>query len=142
MSIGKICTRSVVMAAPEETVQEAAILMKKHNVGTIVIVDAAMRPAGILTDRDVAVRCVAPGTSPDAMRIRDAMSTPVRTVTETTPIEEGLATMRGLGVRRLPVIDANGSLVGIVSMDDIVELIAGEAMDVGALIRSVVPALP
>lgn len=142
MSVGKICTRSVVMAAPEEAVIDAARLMKKHNVGTLVIVDEALRPAGILTDRDIALRCVAPARSPAEVRIRDVMTTPVRTVTEDTPIEEALALMKTLRVRRLPVVGARFALVGIVALDDIVDLIATETSEIGVLLRNEAPALP
>lgn len=142
MSTGKICTRAVVMVDPGETVREAAALMKEHNVGTVVVVDNDNRPIGILTDRDVTVRCVAPGKAPDATRIRDVMSAPVRAVSESTPIEDTLSTMRSLGVRRLPVTDDAFALVGIVSLDDVVELLAGETSDVGALLRKETPILP
>lgn len=142
MSVGRICTRSVVMADPAETVRQATARMKEHNVGTIVIVDSAMHPVGILTDRDVAVRCVAEGKSPDEVRIQEVMSTPVHTVSETTPIEDALSTMKSRGLRRLPVTDRHSVLAGIVSMDDVVELLSAEVGDIGALLRKETPTLP
>jgi CBS domain-containing protein len=141
MSTGSICTRSVVMADPEETVRDATDLMRKHNVGTVVVVDRMLRPVGILTDRDIALRCVALGKLSEATHIREVMSTPVRTVSETTPIEETVYTMRSLGVRRLPVTDARSKLVGIVSLDDVVDLIAGEVTEIGSLLRKETPVL-
>jgi CBS domain-containing protein len=129
------------MAGPDETIRAATDLMRKHNVGTVVVVDRALRPVGILTDRDVALRCVALGKLPESIHIREVMSTPVRTVSETTPIEEAVFTMRSLGVRRLPVTDAHAKLVGIVSLDDVVDVIAGEVAEIGSLLRKETPAL-
>jgi CBS domain-containing protein len=130
------------MGTPEETVRDAARRMAEHNVGTIVIVDIEFRPVGILTDRDIVLRCVVPGKSPDSLRIRDVMTMPVRTVTEAMPIEEALAIMKRLGVRRLPVTDNKTVLVGLVALDDIVDLIAEETTEIGALLSKEAPALP
>jgi CBS domain-containing protein len=142
MFTGRICTRSVVVMDPEETVRQAAELMRKHNVGTVVVVDHASWPIGIVTDRDIVLRCLASNEPPEATRIGDVMSAPVRTVSETTPIEQTLSTMRSLAVRRLPVVDARSRLIGIVSLDDIVDLLAREYTDIGALLRKETPVLP
>jgi CBS domain-containing protein len=105
-------------------------------------VDERTCPIGILTDRDIVLRCLTSEWPVEAIRIGDVMSVPVRTVSETTAIEETLAKMRSLGVRRLPVADAAARLVGIVALDDIVDLLAGELSDIGSLLRTEAPALP
>lgn len=141
MSVGKICTRSVVMSTPEESVYEAATLMGRHNVGTVVVVNSDFRPIGILTDRDIALRCVAAGKPAEQLRIAEAMTTPVRAVSEGTPIEDALSVMKRLGVRRLPVTDTKGMLVGVVALDDILDLIIEETTTIGGLLRRETPAI-
>ena len=142
MSVGRICTRSIVMATPEERVRDAARRMSEHNVGTVVIVNGEFRPVGILTDRDIALRCVAPGKSPDELRISEVMTAPVRCVSEGTAIEDALGIMKRLGVRRLPVTDAKGVLIGLVALDDVLDLIVEETGAIGALLRKEAPAIP
>jgi len=141
MSVGRICTHNVVMATPEESIRDAARLMSANNVGTVVVVDGEFRPVGILTDRDIALRCVAIGKSPDEVRIGEAMTTPVRTVSEATAIEDALGIMKRLGVRRLPVTDARSMLVGLVALDDVLDLIIEEATTIGELLRKEAPAI-
>jgi CBS domain-containing protein len=140
MSVGKICRRNVVMATPEENVRDAARRMAEHNVGTLVIVDMQFRPVGILTDRDIVLRCVAVGKHADELCIRDVMTVPVRTVSDATSIEEALKIMKRAGFRRLPVTDRKAVVIGIVALDDIVDLIAEETAEIGALLRKEVPA--
>lgn len=135
MSTGKLCVRRVVFAEAGESVREAALRMTREEVGTLVVLDEARRPTGILTDRDVLVRCVAPGRDPETTSIGDVMSAPVAVVVEATPIEDALERMRVLRVRRLPVVDARGALVGILALDDVLELVAEEAATIGALLR-------
>jgi CBS domain-containing protein len=135
MSSGRLCVRRVVFADAGESVREAALRMAREEVGTLVVLDAERRPSGILTDRDVVVRCVAPGRDPAATPIADVMSAPVATLGEATPIEDALERMRVLRVRRLPVVDAQGALVGILALDDVLELLAEESATIGALLR-------
>ena len=94
MSVSRICTRIVAMATPVESVRAVARRMGEYNVGTVVVVDETRHPVGILTDRDIALRCVAPGESADALSVARIMTTPVRTVPEGAPIEEAVATMK------------------------------------------------
>jgi CBS domain-containing protein len=126
MSIGKICCREIHLAEPGETVARAAVRMKERNVGTLVVVGADRRPIGILTDRDLVVRVLAEGRDPARLRVQDAMTGHPRTLSEATPIEDALATMRRLGVRRMPVVGGKGELVGLVSIDDVLPLLAQE----------------
>jgi CBS domain-containing protein len=133
MSIGKICSREVHLAEAHETVLAAAMRMKAHNVGTLVVVDEK-HPIGILTDRDLVVRVMAEERSPAATLVESVMSYRLRTVSEQASVEDALASMRGLGARRLPVVGRSGELVGIVSLDDVLELLAGELDDVRRLL--------
>jgi CBS domain-containing protein len=134
MSVGRICTRSVVVAPVDMTVRKAARLMVEHRVGTLVVLDPERRPSGLLTDRDVALRCVAEGRDPDATAVSDVMSSPAICVEESTPIESALSRMAGVSARRLVVTDSYGRLVGILAMDDVLELLAEEMESVGRLL--------
>jgi signal-transduction protein with cAMP-binding, CBS, and nucleotidyltransferase domain len=129
------------MASPVESVRAVARRMGEYNVGTVVVVDEARKPIGILTDRDIAMRCVAPGESADVLSVSNIMTTPVRTVAESAPIEDAVSTMKRLGVRRLPVTDATGTLAGLIALDDVLALIAEESASIGTLLRKEEPVL-
>lgn len=142
MSIGRICNRSVVVISPDESLREAARRMSQYNVGTLVIVDGNNVPTGIVSDRDLVVRCLAPGRDPDAMTVEEVMTTPVRRLPEETPIEDALSTMASLGVRRLPVVDRDERLAGLLSVDDVLELLTEEAESIGKLLVRYAPDIP
>jgi CBS domain-containing protein len=108
--------RKVVTVSPHASVREAARLMRGHNIGTLVVVDEGY-PVGIITERDLATRVVALDLSGDTP-VEDVMSTQLITVSESTSIENVLATMQKHGFRRLPVLK-DGKLVGILTLRDI-----------------------
>ena len=135
MSVGRICVRTVHVAAPDESVRQAAQRMQEANVGTLVVVDADRGPVGVLTDRDVTLRCVAAGLDPEATSIQDVMTAPVRSVHESTPIEDALRRMAGAETRRLVVTDDSGQLAGLLALDDVLELLVEEAEAIGRLLR-------
>lgn len=142
MSVGRICSRSVVIASPDESVREGARRMATRNVGSLVVLDGEGVPTGILTDRDVALRCVAADLDPDSSIIGDVMTSPVETVRESVPIEDALRVMAASGARRLPVVDAEDQLVGILALDDVLELLIEETGTIGRLLQRHQPALP
>lgn len=135
MSVGKICVRIVQVAAPEENLRQAACRMREADVGTLVVLDGDRRPLGILTDRDLALRCVAEGRDPAATRVDEVMTSPLVCVDETTPIEDALTRMLQVPARRLGVTDAEGGLVGLLALDDVLELLAEEVATIGRLLR-------
>ena len=139
MSVGRICTRSVDLADPDEAVQAAASRMNTRNVGTLLVIDEQKCPIGILTDRDLAVRVVGKGLDPNTTTVESVMSPTPDSVSESTPIETALAAMRARSHRRLPVVDSEGKLVGLVSLDDILDLLSEEFQDIGKLIRTESP---
>jgi CBS domain-containing protein len=134
MSVGKICTREVDLAEAEESVQAAAQRMHARNVGTLVVLDSDKRPLGLVTDRDLAVRVL--GNSLDSYQttVGKVMTAFPRTVQETTSIEDALQIMRIEKCRRLPVIDDSGRLIGLLSIDDILELLIWEFREIGRLL--------
>jgi CBS domain-containing protein len=135
MSVGRICTRVVATASALETIRTAAERMEAHNVGTVVVVGSEGSPQGILTDRDIALRCVAKGRDPDDTRVGDLMTRPVRFVHLASPIESALEAMKKGSVRRLAVVDDDGMLVGIVTLDDVLDLVMEEVETIGAIVR-------
>jgi len=135
VSVGAICVRSVQVASPNETVRAVAARMADADVGTVVVLHEDGRPAGILTDRDITLRCVAKDRDPDTTEVRSVMSAPVTGVHESTPIESALSRMAGLHARRLVVVDDQERLVGILAVDDVLELLAEELASVGKLLQ-------
>ncbi len=137
MAIGEICNREVIVVAPETTIGEAAQLMRQHHVGDVVVVTEAggrRKPVGIVTDRDVVVEVVATELDPAVLTVGDIMVPDLATVPEQTGVFEAIRYMRDQGVRRMPVVGEDGSLIGILALDDLLELLAEE---LGALARLV-----
>lgn len=137
MAIGEICNREVVVVTRETPVVEAAQLMRHHHVGDVVVVleEAGLRtPVGILTDRDIVVEVVAAGLDPAGLKVGDIMAPDLATVREDTGVFEAIRYMRDKGVRRMPVVDADGDLIGILALDDLLDLLAEELNALARLI--------
>ena len=127
MKVGEICNRTVVVAKRDTVLTEAAYLMREHHVGSLVIVDQATKgrvPVGIVTDRDIVVAVVAEGVDPRKITVGDVMRPELVWVGESASVFEALRLMRGRGVRRVPVVAADGTLAGIVTIDDLLEIVA------------------
>ncbi|HEY8554343.1 MAG TPA: CBS domain-containing protein [Burkholderiales bacterium] len=137
MRIGEICTRDVVFCPPETGIREAARLMREYHVGTLVIAenrDGRRVPVGIVTDRDLVVEVLAIEAPFDTVTIGDLRTSELVTAREQDDAFETLEQMRRRGVRRMPVVDAQGGLVGIVSLDDLLEIVAEELQSMVKLI--------
>jgi CBS domain-containing protein len=139
MSIGQICTRSVDTAELTDSVLTAAQRMHARNVGSLVVVDKDRRPLGIVTDRDLMVRALVECCDPVKASVWEVMSQLPQTVNEETTTDEVLAIMRGGPYRRLPVVDHEGHLVGLVSLDDVLTLVAAEFGEISKLLRKQSP---
>lgn len=129
LNVGEICSRTVAFVTEDMSLKEAANLMRTEHVGSLVVareVPAGRLVAGMLTDRDIAIMAVARDFDPQSLRVADVMSEDVVTIEAAASIYEALALMRQKGVRRVPVVRENRILEGIVSMDDILEIIAEE----------------
>lgn len=135
MSLDRFCRKELVTIKPEEPVQWAAELMTERHVGSVVVVNSEGRPIGILTDRDVVCRVVAPRKDPKRTLVREVMSASAATIRNTELIDDALVQMRELGARRLPVVDDTGSTVGMVTLDDLVVLLSAELGQTAAVIR-------
>ncbi|MBW8328352.1 MAG: CBS domain-containing protein [Thiobacillus sp.] len=139
MPIGEICNREVVIAEKTLPVIEAARLMRTHHVGDLVVVEqreGRRHPVGIVTDRDIVVEVVAAGVNPDTLKVGDIMGSEVATVRESEGLFEALRYMRDKGVRRMPVVDPAGGLVGILTLDDLLGLLAEEMMELAKLVSN------
>ena len=127
MAVGEICNREVVITEKSVSVVDAAKLMRSHHVGDLVVVEekgGRKHPVGIVTDRDIVVEVVAAGVNADALKVGDIMGPEVATVRESEGLFEALRYMRDKGVRRMPVVDREGGLVGILTLDDLLSLLA------------------
>lgn len=134
MKLNDICIRTVVTATPGESVVEAARRMRDEHVGCVVVLDGECHPIGVLTDRDIVVAVVALDLEASEVVIGDVMSTPVVAVRSRQDVEEALEIMRAAGVRRLPLIDDDGVLIGLVSADDLIERLAGACADLARMV--------
>jgi CBS domain-containing protein len=121
MAIGDICVREVLVTERATTAQEAAKLMRQYHVGDLVVVDATSGqrvPVGIVTDRDIVISAVATGLDPKVFTLGDLLTREVVVGSADEGIFETIQKMRRHGVRRMPIVDAQGSLVGIISVDE------------------------
>jgi CBS domain-containing protein len=137
MSIGDICNRDVVVIDKDASVQEAVRLMRQFHVGALVVCDereGRRVPLGLLTDRDIVVEVLGEGVEIGSVMVGDIMGAKLLTARESDELWETLQRMRQAGVRRLPVVDELGSLQGIVTMDDVVELLADELAQLAKLV--------
>jgi len=129
MNVSEICNRTVVVASSGTVLSEAAFLMREHHVGSLVIVEESRKgrmPVGIVTDRDIVVAVVAEGVDPRKITVGDVMGPELVTIGEDVSVYEALRLMRGRGIRRVPVLAPDGHLVGIVTIDDLLEIVAEE----------------
>jgi CBS domain-containing protein len=137
MSIGELCNRDVVITQKDSSVQAAAQLMRTHHVGDLVVVeerDDRRVPIGILTDRDIVIEVIAEKVDIEAVAIEDVMSFDLITVQEDDDIFDTIELMRTKGIRRVPIVDSQGGLVGILAVDDLIDVVAEMLWDVAGLI--------
>ena len=137
--IGRICQRDVDTFGPDETATVIASRMHQRGVGALVCVDEFKRPVGIVTDRDLMVRVLATGKDAATTKAGDIMTPNPNTIYERSPIETAIELMRGGAFRRLPVVDGQGRLVGVVTLDDVLMLLAEEFREVGGVLERETP---
>lgn len=135
MSVGRICIRDVDTVSADETVLIAARRMRDRQVGTLIVVNDRRQPMGLLSDRDLAMRVVAQERDPARTPVAEVMTAMPMTVLETSSIESALGHMRTGRFRRLPVVNGVGEFVGIVTLDDILTLLAEEFSMIGTLLE-------
>ena len=116
-----IMTRDVVTCTPEDTIIEVAQLMKKEDIGPVLIVDNddSRTLVGIVTDRDIVLKVIAEGMDPQAARVGDVMSKKLVTCRADDDVEVAMSAMAQFQLRRIPVVEDNMRLVGIISQADV-----------------------
>jgi CBS domain-containing protein len=121
MKVKDLMTKKPAVAMPDMELSKVARLMADHNVGSIPVVENKdnLRVIGMVTDRDIATRAVAEGKNPLQMHASDIMSTPVITVQEDDDVQDVAKLMQKNLVRRVPVVDQQGSVRGMVAQADI-----------------------
>ncbi len=137
MQLGEACNRDVIIIADDSSVIEAAKLMRDYHVGSIVVTkkdEGITKPIGIITDRDLVIDVIAKDKSPEKVTVSDIMNSKLITGKDTDQLWNSLRSMRTHGIRRMPVIDSEGSLIGIITADDILELFSEELLDLTRLI--------
>jgi len=137
MSLVDLCTRSPIMIAADASLVEAAQQMRARHVGFLVVTADGGNgpPLGVLTDRDIVIEVVSEGVDPTTVTAEDAMTREPLVVRSDASPEQVLAQMRAFGVRRAPVVDAAGSVVGVVSLDDILDWLADTLGNAAAVVR-------
>ena len=129
-TVADVMTRGVRTMSPSDTVVRAAQAMDELNVGVIPVCDGK-KLVGMVTDRDIVVRGVAQEADPKTLKLADVMSTNVRCATEDEDVDEVLSEMADTQIRRMPVVDGQQQLVGIISLGDIAAKDADDEADVG-----------
>jgi CBS domain-containing protein len=138
MKAGELCTRRTVTADPDESVVEAARRMTHEDVGDLVVVEnigGKVHPIGIVTDRDLVTGALSLGDSRAlSMQVRDVMQSDLITAWDDEPVEAALAKLKRRHIRRIPIVDHEGVLQGVLTLDDIVEWIREQIDDATAVI--------
>jgi CBS domain-containing protein len=134
MTVLQICQRDVDLVDLDESAWAAAERMHQRAVGSLIVLDRLHQPIGIVTDRDLVVKVLAAEKAPRTTRVRDIM-----TVLESASIEWALSAMRDGEIRRLPVVDGEGRLVGVLALDDILAVLASEFHEIGRLLNRQTP---
>ena len=119
MQVREIMSMDPKCCSPTTSLIEVAKLMVEEDCGEIPVCDEGGKPVGVLTDRDIVCRLIAKGKEPTTLSARDAMSSPVVTVTADTTLEDCARLMEQYQVRRLPVVDEQGRCVGMVAQADL-----------------------
>jgi CBS domain-containing protein len=135
MSLERVCNREVISVRPETTLLEVAQLMHTRHVGSVVVVEE-YRPIGILTDRDIVVKVVAAERDPKTVQASEVMvSNPALININYDPLDV-TRIMRDRGLRRLPVVDENRHLLGIVTLDDVLGLLGTEVANLAEAVHT------
>ncbi|MDD1706692.1 MAG: CBS domain-containing protein [Methanoregulaceae archaeon] len=133
MTVYACAQTNVLSVKPDATVQFVAELMKEKNIGCIVVTENH-KPVGIVTDRDIALRGISLCGEPENALIESIMSRDILTIRKDAGIFDAIQEMKSAGVRRMPIVDAAGRLVGLLTVDDLIRLLAREMADIARII--------
>lgn len=133
MLIGEYCQRNVVVSYRTDSIIKVAGLMRDHHVGDVLVVDTKngnQIPVGIITDRDIVIEIVAADVDIHDLVVEDVMNYKLITALDTDDLMTVIKRMRVNGIRRIPVVNHSGTLVGVLSTDDIIDVVAEQLLDV------------
>lgn len=139
MKVGEYCKRAVVAIAASADAAEAAKLMREEHVGFLIVHhegDALQRPIGVLTDRDLVLGVMAREVDPHTVTVGDVMTRQPLIANDGDELSDMLQAMRLAGIRRVPVVDARGALIGIMAIDDAIDVVTGLMCDIAGSIKS------
>ena len=135
MPLADFCKAPVIAVSPDQKLLDAVDLMRDKKIGSVVVTEQD-RPIGILTDRDIVLRVLAKRKDTSTIKIRDVMTSNPIVVSEAIGIWELIQTIKKHGVRRFPIVAGDGKLVGMITMDDLIELMGEELSGLGRAIAS------
>ena len=118
MKIREVMSTPVVRISPDESVSVASRMLTRYNIGALPVCGRDGRLCGMVTDRDIVTRCLAPGKAPESTQVRDVMSAGISVVRPDMETETAAALMSSKQIRRLPVME-NGKLCGLISLGDL-----------------------
>jgi CBS domain-containing protein len=139
MKVGEYCKHAVVSIRAGADAADAARLMRDEHIGFLVVYrddEELRKPIGVLTDRDLVLGVMAPDVSPSSVSVGDVMTRQPLIANETDEFQDMLQAMRLAGVRRVPVVDIRGALVGVIAIDDAIEVITGLMCEIAGSIKS------
>jgi CBS domain-containing protein len=140
MRVGDICRRDVVTIGPNASLGDAARLMREMHVGMLVVVGLATDQGdrmveGVLTDRDIVVTVIGRDAEPKDFKVMDVMTRNPHLAAQGQSVATVLQLMRSYGLRRVPVVGARSELVGVLSIDDALDVLAEQLTAISGAIR-------
>jgi CBS domain-containing protein len=129
MNVGDICSKNIVYVLQQDSVLDVARIMRKKHVGSVVVVEnmhGEIRPQGMITERDLVLEVLIAKLDPSVVKAEDILTCELICVTETHDIKEAIKYLRYYGVRRAPVVNVNGILVGLFSIEDSLSILSKE----------------
>ena len=141
MNVSQLCSRKPVTIPKSAEVVTAAQLMREHHVGYLVVTEpdftgATQRPIGVLTDRDIVTVIVARDANPRSVTVGDVMTRNPVVVCASDPVAAAVQEMRRIGVRRMPVVGELGELIGVLSLDDVLDALSSELHNLAGAVRN------
>lgn len=137
MKLKELCVLDVACCHKETTVAEAARLMRQHHTGDLIVTDESdgvREPLGILTDRDIVMEVIAKGRDPDRTQVSQVMAAPLVEASGSEDVGTAIDRMRSHGVRRLPIVDDGGAVLGIITLDDLYRVLAEHTAALAAIV--------
>ncbi|MGD8568222.1 MAG: CBS domain-containing protein [Gammaproteobacteria bacterium] len=133
MFIGEICNREVIVTGKDTTIPQIAKLMREYHVGSIIITEQqndCRVPVGVVTDRDLVIELLSKDVDITSVSVGDIMTQDLATVRESSHVYDALKLMRGKGIRRIPVVNDEDVLIGIVTVDDLLDVVISQLDDI------------